>query len=68
MINQLCMDVTVLSISLLITRNFFHTLFFFWLHPAALGTSLIGMELVPPAVEAWSLNNSTTREVQDQNF
>ena len=39
--------------------------FFFWPHPAACGILLSrpGIEPVPPALEAWSLNHRTAREV-----
>ena len=43
-----------------------HDLFFFFCH-ATCGISVPGpkMELVPPAVEAQSLNHGTTREVPE---
>ena len=42
--------------------------FFFWLHHAACGILVPppGIEPVPPAVEAWSLNHWTAREVPGQ--
>lgn len=38
---------------------------FFWLHGVAYGILVpqIGTESIPPALEAWSLNNWTYREV-----
>ena len=41
------------------------TIFFFWLcHVASrILVSQIGIDPIPPALEAWSLNNWTTREV-----
>ena len=43
----------------------FYFIFCFWLHCAAYGIlgPEPGMESSPPAVEAWSLNHWTTREV-----
>ena len=37
----------------------------FWPHPAACGilTPWPGIELVPPALKAWSLNHGTTRKI-----
>ena len=44
-------------------RDFFS--FFFWPHGAACGILVPrpGMERVPPALEVWSLNHWSTREV-----
>ena len=45
-------------------------LFVFWLHRVTCGISVprLGMEPMPPAVEAWSLNHWTTREVPVGHF
>ena len=49
---------------------FFCSLLFFWPHRVACGilVPLPGIEPTPPAVEAWSLNHWTAREVLGGSF
>ena len=46
------------------------SLFFFWLHCTACGILVPrpGIEPAPPALEAWSLNHWTAREVPGNPF
>ena len=71
-ISEVCMYFLFSILSVWNTFSFFFLsfFFFFWLHRAACGIldPQPRIEPVPPAVEEWSLNHWTTREVPGTLF